>query len=158
MKEIYNAVILLAPTKKELAKEDKIKKLVKEEAEYIDDKTIGEQDLAYEIEDQTSGYYFWIDFDCQPSKLEKIKSEIEKIGPLRYLLTKKPLEAVEKRKKEESAPSKAPKEKEESPKPKTEKPEKKEPKKKKAKPKKKKSKEDEKKRIEDLDKKLEEIL
>jgi len=160
MKEIYNAVILLAPDKKDLAKERKIKELIKKEADYIDDKSIGEQDLAYEIEGESSGYYFWIDFDIKSKDLKKIKSKIDNINPLRYLISKKPMEAVEKRKKEEPASPAAPKRKEGETKEIERQEKRKIEKEKPAKPKKRKkeSKGDEKKRIENLDKKLEEIL
>jgi ribosomal protein S6 len=165
MKEIYNLVVLLDPSKKELAKEEEIKKLVKDKADYLDDKTIGQQDLAYKIEDLDKAYYFWIDFNGSPDILEKIKKGLAKIEPLRYLLSKKPLEAVKKRKTEEkktsAAPSaaKASSKKKKAVKSKAKKEQKTASKiKRQTSNKKKESAKDEKKRIEDLDKKLEEIL
>jgi ribosomal protein S6 len=156
MEKIYNIVVVLKTDKDNLKKEDEIKKAIKKEADYLDDRSIGEQNLAYQIEGETEGYYFWIDFDAKPEQLSKIESKINEIEPLRFLITKKPKEALEKRKVEaEEEKTKSQDKKKVSGTKKTDSAPKKTEKKTK---KKKESPEDEKKKIEDLDKKLEEIL
>ncbi len=156
MEKIYNIVVVLKTDKENLKKEEEIKKVIKKEADYLDDRSVGEQNLAYQIEDETDGYYFWIDFDADTQKISKIKSEINKIEPLRFLITKKPKAALEKRKAEAEEEKTKSQDRKKTPKTKKTDSATKETKKKSTK--KKESPEDEKKKIEDLDKKLEEIL
>lgn len=164
MEKIYNLVTVLKTEKEDLKKEQEIIEVIKEKGEYLDHRSIGEQDLAYEIDDQTKAHYFWVDFDASSKQLEEIKSAIEKLSPLRFLVSKKPKEAVEKRKaqlKEEAAGQKSQSTKKKAKtitkKDKAEDKTSSSKKKKEAK-KKTESPADEKKKIEDLDKKLKEIL
>jgi ribosomal protein S6 len=162
MKEIYNLVGIVEIGKKGEEKKKKVKELIKKQADFLFEKEIGEQEFTYEIDEHNKGFYFWVDFNADSDELKKIRTKLKSIDLIRFLISKKPVEAVKRQKeeveesleeKEASKTSKTAEKKSKKAKTKKEKKEKT-----KTTDNKEKKVEDEKKRMEDLDEKLQELL
>jgi len=149
---MYNLLTIVKTTEKGRETKKKIEKIVRRFAKVVKSNEIGERELAYPIGKETKGFYFWLDFELDKDKLPRLREELEKTKPIRYLIVDKPkLKPVKRKKTAKKRVKKI-----EKPKPK-----KLTLSKKKGKKKEKTVKKDlasEKKRMEDLEKKLEEIL
>jgi len=95
---VYNVVVIVATGPKGQKTKEKVEKIIAKEAKVVKTNDIGEQELAYPINKEEQGYYFWVDFKVAKDKLSQVESKIRQEEPLRYLITIKPEEELEKEK------------------------------------------------------------
>ncbi len=51
---------------------EKIKKVITNSGKVIQEKAWGKKSLAYPIQKETSGYYYWFSFEADPSKVSQL--------------------------------------------------------------------------------------
>jgi len=155
---MYNIAIVTKADPKAAEAMQKMEAALGKKFKVKESREIGQRDLAYPIEKEETGFYFWIDLDINKEDLEQVRKELAKFELLRYLITQKPI-IIEEKKPKRAVKAKAKVEPKLKTMPVVDKPVKVAPKPTKAKKEtaKKKAVSD-KKRMADLDKKLDEIL
>ena len=94
---MYNIAVITKADPKATGTIQKLETALEKKFKVKESREIGQRDLAYPINKEETGFYFWIDLDIDKQDLSQVEKELAKFKLLRFLITQKPI-IIEKKK------------------------------------------------------------